>query len=234
VSSRLSSGPGWAGVVTTLIGIAVAAALVLAVPELRHAASAAIHGDTAAMRSEIDQLGASGALVVFAMALIHAVVFYPAEILNTAAGYAYGFAIALPLVMAAWMASAVVGYGIGHAAARPVLYKLAGEERMRGGERLISRGGAPLLLGIRLFPLMPFSVVCYVCGAARVPFGRYMWTTLVGYLPITAVFVYFGSRLDTLSPTDPWLLASLVVIVALLAVAWWLGPKLNSSGTEPT
>jgi uncharacterized membrane protein YdjX (TVP38/TMEM64 family) len=221
-------------VVTTLIGVALAAALVLAVPELRHASSAAIHGDTAAMRSEIDQLGASGALVVFAMALIHAVVFYPAEILNTAAGYAYGFAIALPLVMAAWMASAVVGYAIGHAAARPVLYKLAGEQRMLRGERLVSRGGAPLLVGVRLFPLMPFSVVCYVCGAARVPFGRYLWTTFVGYLPITAVFVYFGSRLDTLSPTDPWLLASLAVIVALLAVAWWLGPKLSSSGTEPT
>jgi uncharacterized membrane protein YdjX (TVP38/TMEM64 family) len=230
----MSSAPGWAGVATTLIGVVLAAALVLAVPELRHAVSAAVHGDTGAMRAEIDHLGAAGALVVFAMALIHAIVFYPAEILNAAAGYAYGFALALPLVMAAWMASAVVGYGIGHAAARPVLYKIAGEGRMRRGERLISRGGAPLLVGIRLFPLMPFSVVCYVCGAARVPFGRYMWTTFVGYLPITAVFVYFGSRLDTLSPTDPWLLASLAVIVALLAVAWWLGPRLNSSGTEPT
>jgi uncharacterized membrane protein YdjX (TVP38/TMEM64 family) len=233
VSRRLPPGPGWAGVVTTLVGIALAAALVLAIPDLRHAVSAAIHGDTEAVRTEIKDLGAGGALVVFVLALIHAVVFYPAELLNAAAGYAYGFGLALPLVMAAWMASSVVAYGIGHAAARPLLYRLAGEERMQRGEELISRGGVPLLLGLRLFPLMPFSVVCYICGAARVPFPRYLWTTFVGYLPITAVFVYFGSRLDTLSATDPWLIASLILIVALLAVARWLGPKLSSPASSP-
>ena len=105
---------------------------------------------------------------------------------------------------------------------------------MRRGERLVHRGGSSLLLGIRLFPLMPFSIVCYICGAARVPYKRYLWTTFVGYLPITAVFVYFGSRLDTLSVTDPWLIASLVLVVALLALARWIAPKLSSSGRSET
>jgi uncharacterized membrane protein YdjX (TVP38/TMEM64 family) len=208
----------------------MAAALVAAVPELRHAVSAAVHGDTAAMRNEIEDLGAAGALVVFAVALIHAVVFYPAEILNTAAGFAYGFWVAMALVSVAWMASAVVAYGIGRAAARPLLYRLAGEERLLRGEQLIQRGGVSLLIALRLFPFMPFSLVCYACGAARVPLRRYMWTTLVGYLPITAVFVYFGSRLESLSATDPVLIASLVVLLALLAAGRWLGPKLSSSG----
>lgn len=228
-------GPGWGGVALTLVGIGLAAGLVAAVPDLHHAVSAAVHGDTTAIRNQIEDLGAGGALVVLAMALIHTVVFYPAEILNTAAGFAYGFWVALALVTVAWMASAVLGYVIGHAAARPLLYRLAGEERMLRGERLVQRGGVPLLIGIRLFPFMPFSVVCYACGAARVPFGRYMWTTLVGYLPITAVFVYFGSRLESLSATDPALIASLVVLLALLATARWLAPKLSaSSERQPT
>lgn len=227
-------GPGWAGVALTLVGIGLAAGLVAAVPDLHHAVSAAVHGDTTAIRNQIEDLGAGGALVVLAMALIHTVVFYPAEILNTAAGFAYGFWVALALVTVAWMASAVLGYVIGHAAARPLLYRLAGEERMLRGERLVQRGGVPLLIGIRLFPFMPFSVVCYACGAARVPFGRYMWTTLVGYLPITAVFVYFGSRLESLSATDPALIASLVVLLALLATARWLAPKLSASSKRQT
>ena len=233
-SSRTEPVPGWAGIATTVAGIVLAGAFVLAVPELRHAVSYAVQGDTEAVRSEINDLGAAGALIVVALALIHAVVFYPAEILNAAAGYAYGFGIALPLVMGAWMASAVVGYEIGRHAARPVLYRLAGEERMRRGERLVHRGGSSLLLGILLFQLMPFSIVCYICGAARVPYKRYLWTTFVGYLPITAVFVYFGSRLDTLSVTDPWLIASLVVVVMLLALARWVAPKLSSSGRGET
>ncbi len=232
MSSRTEPVPGWAGIATTITGIVLTAALVFAIPELRHAVSYAVRGDTEAMRSEINDLGAGGALIVVALALIHSVVFYPAEILNAAAGYAYGFWIALPLVMLGWMASAVVGYAIGQHAARPLLYKLAGEERMRRGEQLVHGGGVSLLLGIRLFPLMPFSIVCYICGAARVPFKRYLWTTFAGYLPITAIFVYFGSRLDTLSATDPLLIGSLVIVLALLALARWIAPKLGTPSSS--
>ena len=42
-----------------------------------------------------------------------------------------------------------------------------------------------------------------VCGAARVPMPRYLWTTAVGYLPITAYFTYLGSQLEGFSVEDP-------------------------------
>jgi uncharacterized membrane protein YdjX (TVP38/TMEM64 family) len=232
--SPAAAGPGWLGVVATVVGIALMGAVVLAVPDLRHAVSAAIGGDTSELRREVKGLGATGVLIVLAMALIHAVVFYPAEILTTASGFAYGFWLGLPIVMAGWLASALVAYGIGHAAARPLLYRLAGEERFRRGERLVHSGGVSLLLVVRLIPLVPFDLVCYACGAARIPLGRYVWTTIVGYLPITAVFVYFGSRLESLSPSDPLLLASAVVLVALIATTRWLAPKLAAADSEPT
>ena len=75
-----------------------------------------------------------------------------------------------------------------------------------------------LLLGIRLVPVIPFSLFSMVAGAARVPIGRFLWTTVVGYLPITALFVYLGSRLEELSPTDPilWIGAALMIALLLL------------------
>ena len=51
---------------------------------------------------------------------------------------------------------------------------------------MIERGGATLLLAMRLIPILPFSLVSYAAGAARVPAWRFVWTTAVGYLPITA------------------------------------------------
>ncbi len=225
--------PGWAGVAITLAGVAIAALIVLAVPDLRDAVSAAIRGDTEELRSEVDSLGATGTLIVFALGLIHTVVFYPAEILDTAAGFAYGFWPGLALVMAAWLTSALIAYWIGAHAARPILYKLIGEDRFRRGERLVERGGLTFLLGIRLMPIVPFSAVCYVCGAAGVPLGRYMWTTAVGYLPITAVFVYLGTQLEELSPTDPLLLIGAAVVALLVASTVWLGPKILRTDTRP-
>jgi len=91
--------------------------------------------------------------ILAALILVHAVVLFPAEIANTAAGLMYGFAVALPLVMAAWTVS---------------------------------------LLLARLVPFVPMSLVGYAAGAARVPLGRYTWTTVVGILPITAAATYLG------------------------------------------
>ncbi len=56
-----------------------------------------------------------------------------------------------------------------------------------------------VLIAARLIPIFPFSLVSYAAGAARVPLWRFAWTTVVGYLPITAISVYFGTQLDLLS-----------------------------------
>jgi uncharacterized membrane protein YdjX (TVP38/TMEM64 family) len=223
--------PPLGGVAVTLVGIALLAAIVLAVPGLRHGVSEAIGGDTTALRDELR--GVDGVLIALGLALVHTVVWYPAEILDTAVGYVHGFAIGFPLVMAGWLLNAVVAFWIGHHAARPVLYRMAGRERFERYERVVHRGGVTLLLGMRLVPVVPFSLFSYVAGAARVPFVRFVWTTIVGYIPITAVFVYLGSKLEELSPTDPLLWAGAAVLILLLLVTRWLSRALGDADRGP-
>ena len=111
---------------------------------------------------------------------MHVIVWYPAEILDAAAGYVFGFGVGFPLVMGCWIVSGLASYAVGRHFARPLLYRVAGEERFRRAEDLINRGGVIVLIGIRLIPIMPFSLMGYVCGAARVPLVRFTWTTAVG------------------------------------------------------
>ena len=223
--------PPLTGVAITLAGIAVLAAIVLAIPELRHGVSEAIGGDTSALRHELR--GVDGVLITLALALVHAVVWYPAEILDTAVGFVHGFPVGFPLVMAGWLLNAVVAFWIGHHAARPVLYRMAGRARFERYEGLVHRGGVTLLVGMRLIPIVPFSLFSYVAGAARVPFARFVWTTAVGYIPITAVFVYLGSKLEELSPTDPLLWAGAAVLIALLIVTRRLSRTLGEAHRGP-
>ena len=211
-----------AEIAVTVAGIALLAALVLAIPALREAFSAAIQGDHEQVREEIDSLGAWGPLLILALTLIHSVVFYPAEIVDAAAGYAYGFFPALLLVMFGWMLSALLCFAIGRSVARPLLDRWVGAERFERIEGTIERGGPTLLIGLRLIPIFPFSIVCYAAGAARVPLWRYLWTTAVGYLPITAISVYFGTRLESLSLTDPLVIGTAVGLLALLAGGHWV------------
>jgi uncharacterized membrane protein YdjX (TVP38/TMEM64 family) len=205
----------------TLAGVALLAGLVLAVPALRDAAGAVIHGDTDEVRQEIDGLGVAGPLLIVVLALIHAVVFYPAEIVDAAAGLVYGFLPALALMMVAWLLSGLVCFAIGRSVARPLLDRWLGQERFKRIEAMIERGGPTLLLALRLIPILPFSLVSYAAGAARVPTWRFLWTTAVGYLPITAVSVYFGTRLEGLSLTDPLVFGSAAALLALLGIGHW-------------
>ncbi len=183
----------------TLAGVALLAGLVFAVPALHEAAVAAIDGDTETVRSEIESLGVAGPLLILGLALVHAIVFYPAEIVDAAAGLAYGFLPALLLMMLGWLLSGLVCFVIGRSVARPLLDRWLGSERFERTEARIERGGAKVLIAARLIPIFPFSLVSYAAGAAHVPVWRFLWTTAVGYLPITAISVYFGTQLDLLS-----------------------------------
>jgi uncharacterized membrane protein YdjX (TVP38/TMEM64 family) len=208
--------PGRKGALFTLLGLFALAALVFMVPALREAVGNVLSGDAGNLRRELRDLGPAGALVLVALMLVHAVVPFPSELINAAAGFVYGFWIALPLVLAGWLLSALATYAIGRHAARPVLQRFIGEERLEEGARLVERGGRTALLAARLVPIVPYSAVGYVAGAAQVPLWRFAWTTVVGSVPLCAAVVYLGNRLDSLSLTDPGLLVAVAAFLLLL------------------
>ncbi len=213
--------PPLIGVIGLLAGVALLAVLVLTIEPLRTGIGDAVSGDTAQLRGDLRGLGVGGVVITLILALAHVVIWYPTEILNTAAGYVYGFWGGLLLVSIGWLGNAILAYWVGKHAARPVLYRFIGRHRFDRLERLVESGGVPLLLGMRLVPVVPFSFFSIVAGAAHAPFGTYVWTSVVGYMPLTAVFVYLGTRLESLSPTDPILL----VIGAVLIVGLYIGHR---------
>jgi uncharacterized membrane protein YdjX (TVP38/TMEM64 family) len=233
---REKAGVPWLEIGLTIGGVVLLAALVAAIPALRHAAVAAVHGETSEVRSQIKSLGAAGPLIITGLAVIHSVVPYPAEIVNAAAGFAYGFWGGLAIVIPGWMISAIVCYWFGTGVARPLLDRWFGAERFAKFERMVSRGGVTLLIALRLLPIVPFSLISAAAGAARVPFGRYCWTTAVGFLPITALAVYLGTRLEGIRFTDPAVLGTIVAVLILLFGAHFIikrsGAKLDEEAGE--
>jgi uncharacterized membrane protein YdjX (TVP38/TMEM64 family) len=202
----------------TVTGILIGVAVALAIPSLRDAVGDAVHGETASVRHDLGQSFGGVVLVVW-LAMVHVIVWYPAEILDAAAGYVFGFGVGFPLVLGCWVVSGLAAYAVGRHFARPLLYRVVGEKRFTRIERLIHRGGVPVLIGARLIPIMPFSLMGYVCGAARVPLLRFTWTTVIGYAPITAYFTYLGSKLESFSAEDPivWIGGG-AVLLGLFAV----------------
>ena len=224
-------GPSRTAILVSLGGLVAIVALVLLIPPLRSAIGDAVSGDTESLREDLRGLGFGGVALVVGLAIAHSVVWYPAEILNAAAGYIYGFWPALGLLMLAWLGNALVCFYVGRHAARPALVRFLGSERFLRYEGVVQGGGATLLLAMRLIPIVPFSFFSYVAGSARVPLWTFTWTTLIGYIPITALFIYLGSRLEELSLTDPFLWIGVAALIAMLLVAHRVLPRFTSGGS---
>ena len=210
-----AKGSAWPVLAITLAFLVALALAFWFVEPLRGVASAAFEGEGKLVRSRTHELGAAGALVLFALVLAHAAIPYPSEITTAAAGYVYGFGLGFGLMMVSWFLTALLAYELAREVGRPAARKLIGQRRLEKGERIVERGGPTGLIASRFIPLIPFNAVCWASGIAGVPRVRYAWTTAIGIAPFCLVVTYLGSRLQTVGVTD-WRLW--LVVAGLLAV----------------
>ena len=202
-----------------MLTILVTLAAVAFVPPLHHCVSLALHGHFAAMHRYIHSLGLGGLALLLGLALAHAVIFYPSEIVTATAAWVYGFAPGLALMVGGWLAAALVTYALGRSVGRPLLRAIIGA-RFARLEQAMDRGGTSLLLAGRLIPVVPFALMGYAAGATHVGLWRFSWTTVLGYLPLTVAVSYLGSRAQTLSAGDPFVWVAAGVLLSLIALHW--------------
>lgn len=216
-------------IIATIAAAVAITGLLSAIEPIRDAVSAAFQGDLGRMRDELDSLGAVAVLVLVGIALVHAIVPFPAEFPTAAAGFVFGFAIGFPLMVLAWTLSCLVAYALARGIGPPLLDRLAGRERMEATDRLIARGGWPILLAGRLIPVVPYNLVSYAAGATRVPVGRFTWTTAVGVVPLTGLTALLGQRLQEPRFDDPVLWLILLGVLVLLLLARPVGRRLRAN-----
>jgi uncharacterized membrane protein YdjX (TVP38/TMEM64 family) len=218
--------------VAALGAVALVIVLAAATQTGRNVVDATLNGDSRELRRLLLDLGVGGVLVLLVVALSHAIVPFPTELVTAAAGFVYGFWLAVPLLLACWLASALLAYWLAERFGRPLAERLVGARRLNRAEELMEKGGAATLLALRLIPLIPFNAICYAAGITRVPLGRYAWTSIVGIIPLTVLVAYLGSRLESpdLSDWRVWLL--IVAFVAVVVGGQILERRLRSGGAE--
>jgi uncharacterized membrane protein YdjX (TVP38/TMEM64 family) len=182
-------------------------------------------------RQDVESWGVVGAIGVVAMALAHAIVSFPSEILNIAAGYAYGFWVALPLMMAAWTGSCLLAYWLARRFGDRIANRLVEPQALDRLRSWAADAPVPVLLAVRAIPVVPINLISYAAGLARMPLGRFTWTTVVGLTPQFGLPIYAGSQARDVALTDPTIWGAGLAWVALIALGWWAYRRLAPSGT---
>jgi uncharacterized membrane protein YdjX (TVP38/TMEM64 family) len=134
-------------------------------------------------------------------------------------GWLFGFWQALLMVTVALTIAGVFGFSVARYLLRDALrdrFRL----RLETFDRAVQREGVFYLLTVRLLHV-PFTLVNYASGLIDIPIRTFAWTTLVGLVPSTMVFVGLGAGLPSLDELRDRGAASLVspaVVIALIAM----------------
>ena len=125
--------------IASLGAIAVVVVLATATSTGRNVVDAIVNGDTRELRHQLLGLGVGGVFVLLTVCLSHAIIPFPTEIVSAAAGFVYGFWLAVPILLICWLASALLAYWLAERFGRPLARRLVGTRRLQRAEELMDR-----------------------------------------------------------------------------------------------
>lgn len=144
------------------------------------------------IRAAAEQAGWLGALLfVFAYGLI-TLTPVPKNVVGIAAGLVWGFGLGALLVYLGALLGAAAAFAIGRTLGREAIEAFTGA-RIGRVDDLLRRRGLASVIGARLIPVLPFTVINYTASLTAVSRRDYAIGTAVGIIPGTLVFVAIGA-----------------------------------------
>jgi uncharacterized membrane protein YdjX (TVP38/TMEM64 family) len=117
-----------------------------------------------------------------------------------AAGFLFGVGIGSLTAILGSTAGACAAFLVGRTLARRwVARRVAHSHRFAALDDAIGEHGFKIVLLTRLSPVSPFVVLNYMFGLTKVSFWEYTTGSLIGMIPGTVLFVYFGAGLRSLA-----------------------------------
>ncbi len=116
----------------------------------------------------------------------------PRTVFTVAAGVLFGAVWGLVLTVLATTLAALAAYGLIRWFGSPFVARHADRRQMRWVRARLDRSGLLAMVSLRLIPMVPFSVLNYAAGLARVRLVPYLVGTVLGVLPGTVAIVVLG------------------------------------------
>ncbi|BDG01822.1 DedA family protein [Anaeromyxobacter oryzae] len=186
--------------------------------------------------------------VVLLMAIESACIPLPSEIIMPLAGYlVYQGHFTLHGAALAGAVGCVVGsipaYYLGLYGGRPLIerygrYVLISHRDLDLADRLFQRWGQWVVFAGRLLPVIR-TFIAFPAGVSRMPMGKFVVYTFVGSYPWCLLLAWVGAKLGDAWHTDPRFKALyhrfelVIVVVGVLAVAWFVWHKLKEARRAP-
>jgi phospholipase D1/2 len=176
------------------------------------------------------QTHALAPVIVIAAYVLGGMVLFPVTLLTAATIVTFGPVNGNLYGLAGWLASASLGFCVGRYIGQDWLSGLF-DKRFKGLRCVVERRGLLAVLGLRVVPAAPFSIVNMFIGASGIRFSDFILGSILGRIPGIVAFTLFAVQLQSLAHSIS--LAKLLMVMVGLTVVFvaqrWMTRRLAAA-----
>lgn len=181
----------------------------------------------------IHGLGIWGYPLAVALMTVVALLPVPAEIPAAMNGMLFGPAGGIAITWTGAMAGAWISFELSRRYGRPLVARMVPASGLLRVDALVQRASWPGLLVARLIPVIAFTALNWGVGLTACRRPTFLWTTALGILPGTILFVYSGEGLARLYVRHPVLAFNIgVLVLAVIVITAYRRPLANRHARE--
>lgn len=164
-------------------------------------------------RNWVNSLGFWGPLLYIGVYILRPLILFPAGVLSATAGVIWGPWIGFLYLQVAANLSSTLEFLIARYFARSAIQRYLKGKFLRLDEKIERHGFLTVLL-IRLIPNVAWDVQNLSLGLSGVKFRHYFLATLIGIMPGSFAFVFFGASLIKVlfNPKNFWIIGVAILI----------------------
>lgn len=163
-------------------------------------------------RNWVTSLGIYGPLLYIIIYVLRPLIFFPAGVLSATAGFIWGPVLGFFYLQIAANISSTVEFFAARYFARDLIGRHLKGKTLKLDEKIQQHGFLTVLL-IRLIPNVAWDIQNLSLGLTKVKFRDYFLATLIGIMPGSFAFVFFGSSLIKVlfNPKNFWVMAAAIL-----------------------
>jgi phospholipase D1/2 len=155
-------------------------------------------------------------VIVIAAYVLGGIVLFPVTVITAATIVTFGPVIGNIYGLAGWLVSASLGFWVGRYVGQDWLSGFL-DKRFEGLRSMAQRRGLLAVLGLRVVPAAPFSIVNLFIGASGIRFSDFIVGSILGRIPGLVAFTLFAVQLQSLAHSIS-LAKFLMVVIGLTLV----------------